>query len=279
MAVDLTVDSAGTLVQDLGRGGRPPTSWPPPTRSGSSRSTAILTGEPMVLAEDRLVIAVPRGNPGGVRAGRATCGATRWRVCYINEACGRLAQLALDSARHRGRSPSSARTPPPPSAASSTAPSTRGSCSPPRPARPETPWRPSSCPWAGDRVSFPSISLIDGAPDPDDGPGVHRLRARRGRAGDPGRARLRLGGESAPAARGLTFGPQVRHTLRMTGHRRASRRPRVPLVLALAGVRERRRRAPPSERRADLTVLAAASLTDVFTELGADASRPTRTRR
>lgn len=62
----------------------------------------------------------------------------------------------------------------------------------------------------------------------------------------------------------MTFQPQVRHTLRMTSLRSASLGA-VALALALAGCGDD---GTGSADEQQLTVLAAASLTDVFTELG-----------
>lgn len=166
VAIDLTVDSSGGLAADLHD-----TSTADVLAAadpiGLFQVNGVLDGEPVVLAEDHLVIAVPRGNPGEVR-GIADLRGEPVALCFINEGCGRLAQLALDSARIEVQ---------PVVGADSQA--TIGSvvdktvdaglvlASEAQAAGDAV--ETIELPWAGDRVSFPSISLLAGAADPDHG--------------------------------------------------------------------------------------------------------------
>ena len=196
----------------------------------------------------------PRRAPGQPRRrprGSATCGRPAVAVCYINAPCGRLAQLALDSA---GIEVAARRRPPtrrPRSQRSLDGTADAGLVLRLRGQRRRDDVETIELPGPSDRVSFPGISLLDGGPRPGGGPGVHRLRARArpARRSSPSTA-SRQRRESAPAARGLTFRPQVRHTLRMTRSPTCARPAgaRVsPLALALtacgsddAGGRRRR---------------------------------------
>ena len=96
VAIDLTVDSSGNLVRDLTAGDSPDV-FAAADPVGLVQVNGVLAGEPTVFAEDRLVIAVPQDNPGDVER-VADLDGDEVAVCYINESCGRLAQLALDSA-------------------------------------------------------------------------------------------------------------------------------------------------------------------------------------
>jgi molybdate transport system substrate-binding protein len=166
VAVDLTVDSSGGLAQDLSED---------PSADvlaaadpvGLFQVNGALDGEPMVLAEDHLVIAVPRGNPGGVE-GVADLRGEPVAMCFINEGCGRLARLALDSARIEVQPVVGA------DSAATVGSVVEGTvdaglvlASEARAAGDAV--ETIELPWADDRVSFPSISLLAGATDPDDG--------------------------------------------------------------------------------------------------------------
>lgn len=166
VAVDLTVDSAGTLATDLAEQPAPDV-LAAADPVGLFQVNGVLAGEPMVLAEDRLVIAVPRGNPGDVR-GVADLRGDPVAMCFINEGCGRLAQLALASARVEVQpvvaadSAATIRT-----VVEGTVDAGLVLASEARDAGDAV--ETIELPWADDRVSYPSISLIDGGPDPDHG--------------------------------------------------------------------------------------------------------------
>jgi molybdate transport system substrate-binding protein len=166
VAVDLTVGSAGTLAADLADQPAPDV-LAAADPVGLFQVNGILAGEPMVLAEDHLVIAVPRGNPGDVR-GVADLRGDPVAMCFINEGCGRLAQLALDSARIEVQPVVGA------DSAATVRSVVEGTVDAGLVLASEAQDAGDAVetieqPWAGDRVSYPSVSLLDGAADPDHG--------------------------------------------------------------------------------------------------------------
>ena len=164
--VDLTVDSAGGLTEALTDEATPEV-LAAADPIGLFQVNGVLTGEPLVLAEDRLVLVVPRDNPGEIEQVRDLRGEPV-AVCFINESCGRLAQLTLESARIEVQPVVGAD-----SAATmgavldGTADAGLVLASEATAAGDDV--ETFELPWAGDRVSFPSISLLSGATDPDEG--------------------------------------------------------------------------------------------------------------
>ncbi|WP_082599815.1 molybdate ABC transporter substrate-binding protein [Nocardioides sp. Soil777] len=127
----------------------------------------LLTGEPAVIAEDRLVIAVPAGNPGEV-SGVEDLTEVDVAACVVDEPCGRAADAALASAGIELDGPRSA------DSASTLEAVTDGSAEAGLVLASEASGAGSKVetielPWAEDRVTFPSISLLTGAPDPEEG--------------------------------------------------------------------------------------------------------------
>jgi molybdate transport system substrate-binding protein len=167
VAVDLTFDSSGGLVQDLTETKASPDVLAAADPVGLFQVNGILTGEPLVFAEDHLVIAVPRGNPAGIQ-GVEDLEGQDVAVCYINEACGRLAQLAIVSAGIEVRAAVGA------DSGSTVEKVVDGSVDAGLVLASEADAAGDAVevielPWASDRVSYPSISLLDGGPDPDEG--------------------------------------------------------------------------------------------------------------
>ena len=166
VAIDLTVDSSGNLVRDLTAGDSPDV-FAAADPVGLVQVNGVVAGEPAVIAEDRLVIAVPKGNPGDVER-VADLDGDEVAVCYINESCGRLAQLALDSAGIEVQQVVGA------DSAETVAEVVDGRVEAGLVLASEAADAGDSVetielPWASDRVAFPSISLIDGGPHPDEG--------------------------------------------------------------------------------------------------------------
>jgi molybdate transport system substrate-binding protein len=167
VAVDLTVDSAGGLVEDLTGAESTPDVLAAADPVGLFQVNGILTGEPLVLAEDHLVIAVPRDNPAGIEEVDDLEGQDV-AVCYINEACGRLAQQALASAGIEVQPAVGA------DSGSTMQKVVDGSVDAGLVLASEADAAGDAVevielPWASDRVSYPSIALLAGGPDPEEG--------------------------------------------------------------------------------------------------------------
>jgi molybdate transport system substrate-binding protein len=96
VAVDVTYGSSGTLVARLGEKTSPDVLA---VADGTAlfQANPVLTGEPMVLTQNRLVLVVPEGNPEDAEAITDLDGAGI-AMCHINAPCGRLAQLAVEAA-------------------------------------------------------------------------------------------------------------------------------------------------------------------------------------
>jgi molybdate transport system substrate-binding protein len=167
VAVDLTVDSTDQLVQELAD-----TETSPDVLAGADsvalfQVNDMLTGEPLVFAEDHLVIAVPGDNPAGIE-GVDDLEGQDVAVCHTTEACGRLAQLAIVSAGIEVRAAVAA------DSASTIEKVVDGSVDAGLVLASEADAAGDAVevielPWASDRVSYPAISLLDGGPDPDEG--------------------------------------------------------------------------------------------------------------
>lgn len=127
-----------------------------------------LTGEPRVIAEDHLVIAVPADNRAGID-GVTDLEANDVAVCFINEPCGRLAQWALaaqgpDLAPRLAVAADSAQTMA--LVLDGTVDAGLVMATEARAAGDAV--ATVELPWAGYRVSYPAIALLDGAPHPDE---------------------------------------------------------------------------------------------------------------
>jgi molybdate transport system substrate-binding protein len=168
VAVDLTVDSAGKLTRELA-------DQPVPDVFAAGDATSLVQindaigGEPLVFAEDQLVIAVPEGNPSDVRDWSDLVG-TDVALCFHDEPCGRLAQYALapyppDRRPKLAVAPDSARTMALVVDGSVDAGLVLASEASAAGDAVET----VEVPAASDRVSYPSITLLDGATDADHG--------------------------------------------------------------------------------------------------------------
>lgn len=127
----------------------------------------LLTGEPMVLAEDRLVLVVPPGNPEGIE-GPADLRGVDLSVCAAAEPCGRAAAPVLDAQDIEAGSP--------PGTDSRAAirrvadgPADAGLVLASEAAGAGDAVEVIELPWAGDRVTFPALSLLLGGADPDEG--------------------------------------------------------------------------------------------------------------
>jgi molybdate transport system substrate-binding protein len=167
VAVDLTVDSTDALVQDLAGTEATPDVLAAADSGGLFQVNDILTGEPLVFAEDHLVIAVPRDNPAGIEEMDDLEGEDV-AVCHTTEACGRLAQLAIVSAGIEVRASVAA------DSGSTMEKVVDGSVDAGLVLASEADAAGDAVevievPYAGDRVIYPSISLLDGGPDPDEG--------------------------------------------------------------------------------------------------------------
>ncbi|WP_107771276.1 molybdate ABC transporter substrate-binding protein [Nocardioides sediminis] len=167
VAVELTVDSAGGHVLTLMDSATMPDVLAAGDPYGLVQVNGLLAGEPLVLAEDHLVIAVPRGNPAEIEDVDDLAG-QEVAVCHINEACGRLAHFALLSAGIEVRPVEGSES------AATTAEVVEGEVDAGLVLASEADAAGDAVevielPWAGDRVSYPSISLLDGGPDPDEG--------------------------------------------------------------------------------------------------------------
>ena len=176
VAIDLTVDSSGNLVRDLTAGDSPDV-FAAADPVGLVQVNGVVAGEPAVIAEDRLVIAVPKGNPGDVER-VADLDGDEVAVCYINESCGRLAQLALDSAGIEVQQVVGADSAETVAEVVDGRVEALGSCSPRRPPDAEDSVETIELPVGEPPVAFPSISPDRRRPPPGRGPGVHRLRPR-----------------------------------------------------------------------------------------------------
>ena len=97
VAVDFTFGSSGTLVARLATDPSPDVLA---VADGAAlfQANPLLTGEPMVFTQNRLVLVVPEGNPNDVK-GLTDLDGAGLATCHINAPCGRLAQMALDGAR------------------------------------------------------------------------------------------------------------------------------------------------------------------------------------
>lgn len=95
VAVDFTFGSSGTIVAALGEAASPDVLA---VADGTAlfQANPVLTGEPLVFTQNRLVLVVPDGNPDDVR-GLADLRGSDVATCHINAPCGRLAQMALDA--------------------------------------------------------------------------------------------------------------------------------------------------------------------------------------
>lgn len=95
VAVDFTFGSSGTIVAALGEAASPDVLA---VADGTAlfQANPVLTGEPLVFTQNRLVLVVPDGNPDDVR-GLADLRGADVATCHINAPCGRLAQMALDA--------------------------------------------------------------------------------------------------------------------------------------------------------------------------------------
>jgi molybdate transport system substrate-binding protein len=96
VAVDFTFRSSGSLVAGLAAGDSPDV-LAVADSTALFTANGVLTGEPMVFTQNRLVLVVPEGNPDDV-AGLMDLKGDPVAVCHINAPCGRLAQMALDAA-------------------------------------------------------------------------------------------------------------------------------------------------------------------------------------
>ena len=95
VAVDFTFGSSGTIVAAFGEAASPDVLA---VADGTAlfQANPVLTGEPLVFTQNRLVLVVPDGNPDDVR-GLADLRGAAVATCHINAPCGRLAQMALDA--------------------------------------------------------------------------------------------------------------------------------------------------------------------------------------
>lgn len=166
VAVDFTFGSSGTIVAALGEAASPDVLA---VADGTAlfQANPVLTGEPLVFTQNRLVLVVPDGNPDDVR-GLADLRGADVATCHINAPCGRLAQMALDAT---GAEVS-------PVVADDAATTLQlvldgsaeaGLVYATDALSVEDAVDVVELPGAQERVSFYGISLLSGAPDPDEG--------------------------------------------------------------------------------------------------------------
>lgn len=166
VAVDFTFGSSGTIVAALGEAASPDVLA---VADGTAlfQANPVLTGEPLVFTQNRLVLVVPDGNPDDVR-GLADLRGADVATCHINAPCGRLAQMALDAT---GAEVS-------PVVADDAATTLQlvldgsaeaGLVYATDALSVEDDVDVVELPGAQERVSFYGISLLSGAPDPDEG--------------------------------------------------------------------------------------------------------------
>jgi molybdate transport system substrate-binding protein len=166
VAVDFTFESSGTLVGWLGERDRPDVLA---VADGTSmfQANPVLTGEPLVFAQNRLVLVVPEGNPDDV-TGIDDAALDEVATCHLNAPCGRLAQMTFEQAGVDVPRVEAA------NAAETLGRVVDGSAdaglvyaTDARSAQDDVDL--VELPNAGYRINFAAISLLDGAPDPEEG--------------------------------------------------------------------------------------------------------------